>query len=244
MEITVREILVSTLILAIMVGIGVWVSSSIMRNCTERYLDRMSSVPVTDSAKFDYIRRTDVGRFVAEGTLTAVDAVTLPELPGRYTYIRKVQEEYTYHVETYTTTDSKGHTTVHTRTYYSWDEVKRWTYKTETVSFLGQNFKAKDVFRYWPKRDTTIKAEKKPFHDDTRYVYYTCPESYNGIMTGIAKDKTYKSPSFKEGKTIDWYYEDAEANLHSGYALFWIFWVVLTAGIVVLFYCLENKWLY
>ena len=244
MEITLREILVSTLILAIMVGIGIWVSSPIMRGSTERYLDKMSSVSVTDSAEFDYIRRTDAGRFVAEGTLSAVDAVTLPELPKRYTYIRKVQEEYRLHTETYTTTDSKGHTTVHTRTYHSWDEIRHWTYETETVNFLGQNFKAEEVFRYRPMKDTTIKAERKFFQNDTRYVYYTCPEIYDGIMTGVAKDKVYNSPSFREGKTIDWYFKDAEASLQGGYILFWVLWILLTGGVITLFYCLENKWLY
>lgn len=227
-----------------MVGIGVWVSSPIMRGSTERYLDTMSSVSVTDSAKFDYVRRTDAGRFVAEGTLFAVDAVTLPELPKRYTYIRKVREEYRLHTETYTTTDSKGHTTVHTRTYHSWDEIKHWTYETDSVSFLGQHFKAKDVFRYRPRRDTTIKAERKLFQNDTRYVYYTCPATYDGIMTGTAKDKQYNSPHFTEGKTIERYFKDAEADLQGGYVLFWVLWSLLTGGFITLFYCLENKWLY
>ena len=244
MKITKREILVSTLILAIMVGIGVWVSSPIMRGSTERYLDTMSSVSVTDSAKFDYVRRTDSGRFVAEGTLSAIDVVSLPELPRPYSYIRKVQEEYRLHTETYTTTDSKGHTTVHTRTYHSWDEIKHWTYETDSVSFLGQHFKAKDVFRYRPAKDTTIKAERKFFQNDTRYVYYTCPVSYEGIMTGIAKEKAFNEPSFKAGKTIEWYFKDAEADLQGGYVLFWVLWSLLTGGVVVLFYCLENKWLY
>jgi hypothetical protein len=244
MEITKREILVSTLILAVMVGIGVWVSSPIMRGSTERYLDTMSSVSVTDSAKFDYIRRTDVGRFVAEGTLSAIDVVTIPELPRPYSYIRKVQEEYRLHTETYTTTDGKGHTTVHTRTYHSWDEIRHWTYETDSVSFLGQHFKAKEVFRYRPAKDTTIKAEKRLFHDDTRFIYYTCPITYDGIMTGTAKDKTYNEPHFKEGKTVDWYFKDAEASLQGGYILFWVLWILLTGGVITLFYCLENKWLY
>ena len=204
----------------------------------------MSSVSVTDSAKFDYVRRTDAGRFVAEGTLSAIDVVSLPELPRPYSYIRKVQEEYRLHTETYTTTDSKGHTTVHTRTYHSWDEIKHWAYETDSVSFLGQHFKAKDVFKYRPAKDTTIKAEKRLFRDDTRFVYYTCPATYDGIMTGTAKDKVYNDPYFKEGKTIDWYFKDAEADLQGGYILFWVLWGLLTGGFITLFYCLENKWLY
>lgn len=244
MEITIREILFSTLILAVMVGIGVWISSPILRGSTERYLDRMSSVSVTDSSKFDYIRRTDAGRFVAEGTLSAVDTVRLPELARPYSYIRKVQEEYRLHTETYTTTDSKGHVTTHTRTYHSWDEVRHWKYEADSVSFLGQHFKAREVFKYRAKKDTIIKAEKKLFHDDTRFVYYTCPVSYEGIMTGIVKDKTYNKPAFREGKTIEWYFKDAESDLQAGVIIFWVLWLLLTAGLIALFYDLENKWLY
>jgi hypothetical protein len=63
-------------------------------------------------------------------------------------------------------------------------------------------------------------------------------------MTGTAKGKTYNEPHFKEGKTIDWYFQDAERSLQTGYIMFWVLWLLLTGGFITLFYYLENKWLY
>ena len=159
MEITKREILVSITILAIMVGFGVWISSPIMSDATERYLSVASSAVVDEEDEFDYIRRTNAGRFLANGTLSVVDPVTVGELPGAYAEIRKVKEEYRMHTETYTTTDEKGHTTVHTRTYYSWDEVKCWEYKSKKARFLGAIFNLDEVFKIRTKQDTIIKTK-------------------------------------------------------------------------------------
>ena len=84
MEITTREILVSATILAIMVGIGVWLSAPILSKATERYLAVASSAIVNTNDEFDYISRTNAGRFLANGTLSVIDTVRLDELPGVY----------------------------------------------------------------------------------------------------------------------------------------------------------------
>ena len=246
MEITRKEIFLSVLILGIMVGIGVWISPSILRSSFERYLDKVSCVSITDSSRFDYIRKTNAGRFVAEGTLSAIDTVRLPELSRPYSFVHKVKEEYRSHTETYVTSDGKGHTTTHIRTYHSWDEVERWDYAADSVKFLGQRFKAKNVFsyRYHSKRDTIIKVNTEWYERKTRFVYYTCPVSYEGIMTGVAESKNYNDVTFKNDKTIQWYFENAETELQTGIILFWVLWIVLTAAVICGFYALENQWLY
>ena len=244
--ITRREILFSLTILAIMVGFGVWISSSMLSSSSERYLDKVSCVSVTDASEFDYIGMTGAGRFVAEGTLSAIDVVGLPELPRQYSFIRKVKEEYRCHTETYTTTDSKGKTTTHTREYYSWDEVEHWDYAAENVKFLGKKFKAKNVFpfEHHTRRDTIIKVDRGWFEPKTRFVYYTCPVSHKGIITGVAEDNKYKEMRFQEGKTIQWYFQDAESELNTCPFGFWTLWLILTAVIIAGFYSLENEWLY
>ena len=55
MEITKREILVSATILAVMVGLGVWLSAPILSKATERYLAVASSAVVNTDDEFDYI---------------------------------------------------------------------------------------------------------------------------------------------------------------------------------------------
>lgn len=244
MEVTKREILLSITILAVMIGIGVWISSPILSKANNRYIEKASSVVVSDAEKFGYIKRTDAGRFIANGTLSVIDTIRIDGLPKSYSYVKKDKEEYRLHVETYTTTDSKGHTTTHTRTYHSWDVVKTWKYKSERGRFLGQEFKMDDVFRYHSRKDTVVKVKTGFFENDTRYVYYTCPPSFNGIMVGVAQNKEYNEPKFIEGKNSDKYLEDAARSLNAGTAAFWVGWILLTGLLIVGFYYFENKWLY
>lgn len=227
-----------------MVGIGVWISSPILSKATERYLTVASSVEVNTEEEFDYISRTNVGNFLANGTLSAIDTVRLEELPGVYSSVKKVKEEYRMHVETYTTTDGKGHTTTHTRTYHSWDEVKHWNYRAERAMFLGKEFKLNEVYLVKTQKDTIIKVKTKIFENDTRYVYYTAPVSFDGVMLGSAMNHKYENPSFISGSTAEKYIMDQEKNLNGSTVLFWFLWILLTTGIIVGFYALENKWLY
>lgn len=244
MEVTKREILLSITILAVMIGIGVWISSPILSKANNRYIETASSVVVSDAEKFGYIKRTDAGRFIANGTLSVIDTIRIDGLPKPYSYVKKDKEEYRLHVETYTTTDGKGHTTTHTRTYHSWDVVKTWKYRSERGRFLGQEFKMDEVFRYHPRKDTVVKVKTGLFENDTRYVYYTCPSSFNGIMIGEAQNKEYRESRFIEGKNSDKYLEDAARSLNAGTAAFWIGWILLTGLLIVGFYYFENKWLY
>ena len=244
MEITKREILASVTILAIMVGIGVWLSAPILSKATERYFAVASSVVANTDDEFDYITRTNAGRFLANGTLSAIDTVRLEELPGVYSSVKKVKEEYRLHTEVYTTTDGKGHTTTHTRTYHSWDEVKHWNYKAERAMFRGKEFKIDEVYRVRMQKDTIIKVKTKMFENDTRYVYYTAPVSFDGVMLGSAMNRKYEEPKFINGLTAEEYIKNTERKLNGNTVLFWILWSLLTAGMIAGFYALVNKCLY
>lgn len=240
MEVTTREILVSTLIVAVMVGVGVWISSPILTKATSKYLEVASSVVVSDAEKFDYIKRTDAGMFIAEGTLYVTDTVRIPELPNAYSFVRKVKEEYRTHTETYRDSDGNSHT----RTYHSWDEVKHWDYRAENGVFLGQHFNMKELYRYHPKKEATIKVDTKWYETETRYVYYTCPPSFDGILIGSASEHKYNDVKFKEGTTPIRYLDQNERKINMGTAIFWLLWILFTGALVVGFYALENKWLY
>ena len=244
MEITKREILASVTILAVMVGIGVWLSAPILSKATERYFAVASSVVVNTDDEFDYISRTNAGRFLANGTLSVIDTVRIEELPGVYSFIKKVKEEYRLHTEVYTTTDGKGHTTTHTRTYHSWDEVKHWNYKAERAMFRGKEFNIDEVYRVRTQKDTIIKVKAKMFENNTRYVYYTAPVSFDGVMLGSAMNRKYEEPKFINGLTAEEYIKNTERKLNGNTVLFWILWSLLTGGMIVGFYALENKWLY
>jgi lipid-A-disaccharide synthase-like uncharacterized protein len=64
------------------------------------------------------------------------------------------------------------------------------------------------------------------------------------MMSGNAENKAYSGLNFTRDYSIDKAVKRAENNIGIWPAVFWVFWVLLTGGVVVLFYALENKWLY
>lgn len=238
-QITKREILFSTIIVCVMIGLGVWISNPILKSASESALKTVSSVTVNDAEKFGYIKRTNAGDFLAEGTMYTMNPVSLPELDGTYMKIEKVKEKYTMHVQHYTTTDGKGHTQHHTRTYWSWDVVGRKNFVADSVLFLGQFFKLKAI-------DYGIPCEYKETQKESshiRYKYYVHPKDAKGVMTGTCDDKSYKEMAFTRGTTIDKEIERADKRLNSAPIIFWVLWIILTLGLVALFYYFENNWL-
>jgi len=243
-EITIREILFSTIIIAVLTGIGVWISNPIVSTATRRALETVSAVKVNDVEKFGYIKRTNVGKFFAEGSLIANDTIILPEINGRYSFIEKVKEEYRTHTQTYTVSDGKGHTSVRTRTYKSWDVMGREKFESASYSFLGESFTKQDIgYRPSPSRDTII-YNRKFWGNDIRYVYYTVPITVDGLLSGVADDKRFNNMSFTEGSTIQGVEKIAEGWMRTAPILFWVLWEIMTFAIVALFYNLENEWLY
>jgi len=237
-EITSREILFSTIILAFLIGIGVWISNPILKYANEHALKVVSSVKVNDPEKFGYIKRTNAGDFLAEGILVA-DPVSIPDLSGKYMAIKRDKERYTMHTQTYTTTDGKGHTTVHTRTYWSWDVVHTDKWVSDSVTFLSQRFKLKNISYYWhTAHNTTIKESS-----NIRYVYYTHPESVKGLMIGVADNKKYQNLSFQENATIDKIVKNSENRIKNSPIAFFVFWTIFIIFALFIFYRFENYWL-
>ena len=238
-KITGREILFSTIIVCVMVGLGVWISNPILRVATENAMKITSLVKVNDDEKFAYIARTNVGDFLAEGEIVAIDSVSIPDINGYYLQIDKVKERYTIHTRTVTTTDSKGHTHIRTEIYWSWDRIGKEVFCSDSVRFLGQEFLV-DSIAHWI--NTSYKETIKE-SGSIRYKYYTYPTKTKGVMHGVCDDKTYKKLKFDEGDTIESVVKSAEERISGSPVLFWIIWMIITAGIIFLFYYAENNWL-
>ena len=240
MEVTKREILFSTLILSIMLGIGLWLSNPILFNVKQTELEYISAVQIDqDPEKFDYIERTDVGMFLANGTMEAVAPVSIPDIAGQYMIIRKVKERYTMHTRTVTETDSKGHTHTRTETYWSWDHVSTENFRTERVEFLQKTFFINNVdFKENLDYHSTIKESSS-----IRYVYYTYPKRVEGCMEGITENKHFYNLKFYKNYTIEDTINQVEFRSKSLTVLYWFIWFLLTAGLIVLFYYAENNWL-
>lgn len=242
-KITWREILFSTLIIAALYGLGVWISNPILSSAMSEAQKVISSVKVKDSSKFNHIKRTNVGFFLAEGELIANDTITIPDIPGIYSRIVKVKEEYRAHVQTYTTTDGKGHTQTHTRIVHSWDKVGEQNFITGSYTFLGERFTGKDIdYGASPMKDTTI-YNRKLLGNDVRYIYRTTPVTVKGVINGISDNKSFNDTKFKRDVTIEDIVKRAEKKEHNAPITFWVLWWIMTAAVVFLFCYCENEWL-
>ena len=239
MEITKREILFSTIIFSLMLGLGVWLSNPILSSVHEKELRYASSVRVYTDSEFDYIRRTDAGDFLAEGRLSAIDPVSIPDIPGKYMEISKEKEKYTMHVQTYTTSDGKGHTTVHKRTYWSLDHVHTDHFVSDSVMFLGNSFGENDIkFNRNLSYHSTIKESSH-----IRYIYRVYPTDTLGLVIGNCKDKSYNSMEFKPGMNIEKFNENINSRTNGQTFIYWFLWFIVTGLLIFLFYYFENKWL-
>lgn len=236
-EITKREIIASISIVAVMILIGVLISGKISEHQMDKNEVYNKAVKIESKDLFRYGMDTNVGNAFVYGDLEAVDTVTYPEIGGKYMYIEKVKEKYTMHTETYTTTDGKGHTQVHTRTYWSWDRVGSEDIKCKEISFCGITFKSSkfDI----PHTDY-IDTIKESSH--IRHKYYGTGTKFTGTIFTELKDKTISDhTNFYNNMNIEETVERLESG--SGEIVFWILWIILIIICVFGFYYLDNNWL-
>lgn len=236
-EITKREILASISIIAVMILIGVLISSKI----SERQMDRNEiynkAVKIESTDLFQYGMDTNVGNAFVYGDLKAVDTVTYPEIDGEYMYVEKVKEKYTRHTRTVTYTDSNGKTKTKTETYWTWDIVGSEEKKCNEVTFCGITFNSNKINLPYSNYIDTIKESYY-----IRYKYYGVGTEFTGTIFTNLRDKTISdNTSFYKDTNIEETVEYLESG--GGQIIFWIFWILLILGCVYGFFYIDNKWL-
>ena len=240
MEITKREVVASVTILAIMLALGLWISGLITEDRMDRDEVYNKAVRIEDGDIFEYGMRTNVGNAFVYGDLLAVDTVTYPEISGEYMYIRKVKERYTMHtrrVARTRTVNGKTQTYYVTETYWTWDEIDRESKTCNEISFAGVVFPTRKIDIPGMYHIDTIKESST-----IRYVYYGVSTKYTGTIFADLRDGTIPDGTrFYNNQTIE-----ATVELKQSFnwnALFWIFWIALTGGLIYGFYYLDNWWL-
>lgn len=241
-EITKREILASITILAVMLLIGFLIGGKISEYQMDKNEEFNKAVKITSTEMFQYGMSTNVGNAFVYGDLEAVDTVTYPEIGGEYLYVEKTEEHYNRHTRTVTKTrtNSKGETETYEEkeVYYSWDYYDSWNTHSSQVKFC------KIIFPY--TKISTPRTEyittKQGFLSDVRFVYYGCKAKYTGtVYTKLQDDSISDNSSFYINNTIDETVKHLESGI--GLILFWIFWIILTAGSIFAFYYFDNNWL-
>lgn len=255
-EITKREVLVSSVILCAMLTVGLFINSSISEHTAAKNEVLISAVQIDSPSTFAHALKTNVGNVLAYGTLEAVDPVSFPELSGRFLAANKIREEYTMHVETYTVTDSEGNSHVETRTYWSWDYSGQATEQASTVTFLGHStspdsFIMNNMSRLSLSQDELssdcpyrLRGNYLYKDSDTRYYYKVIPVSTVGTVQATLMDNQFASQAtFYPNQQPDDVIENSLRFQNVPNIIFWVFWSLLIAGAIVGFCYLDNRWL-
>lgn len=238
-EITPREIIASISIIAVMILIGVLISSKISEAQMDRNEVYNKAVKIESTDLFQYGMDTNVGNAFVYGDLEAVDTVTYPEIGGNYMSVKKETEEYTRHTRTVYEYDDEGNVTgSHEEVYYTWDNIRNEELSCNKVKFLGIEFNYGQI--YQPYRNY-IKTIYDDYDNDIRYVYYGSGTKYTGTIFTDLRNKTISNTKFYEGMNIEETVEYLESG--GGEIIFWIFWILLTSGCVFGFFYIDNKWL-
>lgn len=240
-EITKREVLASISIIAILLLIGVLISSKISEHQMDKNEIYNKAVKIKESDIFEYGMRTNVGNAFVNGDLKVVDTVSYPEIGGNYMYVEKVKERYTMHTRTVTyTTGSGKNKTTHTRVehYWTWDRVGSEDKTCKELIFCGVTFPSSKINIPSPDYIDTIKESS-----DVRYKYYGTPTKFKGTIFAKLKDGTIPdNTNFYNNMSIDETYESLKYG--NGWLIFfWVVWAVIIIACVIGFYYLENKWL-
>jgi len=240
MRITKREIISSVVIIAIMVIIGFVINESIQQYLLEKYQTYDTAVQIESEELFRYGMKTGIGHAFVYGNLKTIDPVTFPEIGGAYSYIKKEEQEYRRHSRTVTKTykDSNGNTKTKTEIeyYWTWDTMRTESKISTKISFLNVEF---DYSKIPFPSSSQIATLDTGYHE--RNVYYGSKAECEGTIFTILSNDTISKTSFYENLTITETIERLETGAEL--VIFWIFWILLTVGLVIGFYYLENRWL-
>ena len=121
-EITVREILTSISIIAVMLLIGFVISGSIKQGEADYNEQFLKAIKIEGQDLFQYGMDTNIGSAFVYGDLDAVDIVTYPEIEGEYMYVEMDTERYTMHTRQVAhtrTVNGKTETYYTTETYWT-----------------------------------------------------------------------------------------------------------------------------
>lgn len=237
MKVTKREVLASIVIVCLMLTIGFFISNEIDAELLNKYQEYNTAMQIVDDAElFEYAMRTNVGNAFIHGDLAAATPISINDIKGEYSYIRRDKERYTKHSRTETYRDSKGNS--HTRVvhYWTWDLIDRDKWHCAAITYLGHEFDYGTIELPAPKY---YGIKDCGYH--LRYVYYVCAPKYIGTLYTRIDNHTIEQTTFYNEYEI----EDCIKRLESGWQkiLFWVVWIIIICATVYGFYYLENDWL-
>lgn len=246
-RITKRELLASVTIIAIMFILGFVIAGKIGNWQMDKNAEYYKAARITDSEMFQHGMETGIGNAFVYGSLEPMDLVTYPEIGGQYMLVEKVEEHYNRYEEEVTKKDSNGKEYKEKEVYYRWDIEDRESRNAKEIKFSGVAFPYGKINLPRPEYIETIFGGKVWSRSSGEYVkvrfkYYGCQGPYIGTIYSDLRDNTIANGSpFYDGQAIDEAVDFLTSN--GGIWAFWIFWIILTCGVVIGFFYLDNRWL-
>lgn len=241
MEIKKREVIASVVIIAFMLIIGFAISEKIRQSLLEDYQVYDTAAQINDDKElFEYGMKTNVGYAFVYGELKTLDPVSYPEVSGKYSYIKKEEQEYRRHsrtvTKTYTDSNGRTHTKTEIEYYWTWDTMKKESKTATKISFLNVEFAYEKI--PFPSSHQ-LEIVNTGYHE--RNVYYGTETDFQGTLFTSLKENTINNTKFYKNKTIAETIENLETGVEI--VIFWILWILLIIVLVIVFYYFENKWL-
>lgn len=224
-----------------MLIIGFAISEKIRQSLLEDYQVYDTAAQINDDKElFEYGMKTNVGYAFVYGELKTLDPVSYPEVSGKYSYIKKEEQEYRRHsrtvTKTYTDSNGRTHTKTEIEYYWTWDTMKKESKTATKISFLNVEFAYEKI--PFPSSHQ-LEIVNTGYHE--RNVYYGTETDFQGTLFTSLKENTINNTKFYKNKTIAETIENLETGVEI--VIFWILWILLIIVLVIVFYYFENKWL-
>lgn len=242
-ELTLHELLMSCFIVGVLMFIGYCISNTIERHVHNKQLIYRQAAQIDKNGEqFELALNTDIGNAFVEGNIKTIDTVKHPKLNGEWMSIDARYQKYTMHtrVVTYTTTDSKGRSKTHhrTETYWTWDLYKREHHTSNKLKFLGVELPI-SKFKFNNCQQSII--VDNGYH--RRICFTMIPKTLFGTAFMTIRNKSIDGHAeFYNNTSIKPLYEYYTTSY--AVTIFWIIWIILIIGGVILFFVSDNLWLH
>lgn len=244
MEFTHREKIVSIGIGAIIIAIIVVLFNGLSAKEGEYSRILTSATYIDNQETFDYACNTSIGNSIISTTFSTNETVSDGKIQDCL-YIKRDYEEYRQH--TYTTTDSKGHTTVHT--YWSWDHIKTDEFKSNSINIFNKTF---DISNLNPELRNLDNMGTDNFAYHKRYIYSGIKNNSQGVLlTFIENNNIINNDILIKKHTI--FYNKLNSKeaiinqikneVYQGQTATIIFFTTLGICLIFFFGYCENNWL-
>lgn len=259
-EVQKREIALSVAIFFIMLAIGIMISGKIEDGAADHNAELNKAMHIENIKDFHYNRTIGAGPAFAYFEMKTLSPQSIPEVEGEYLYIERHTEVYTRHIRQVPVYNSKGEFShFRTEVYYTWDWAESKIHIGDKVLF-NEIEMCPSRFGNWPSytlrmRDNITDMAKESYYNwdslhiyknnSVRYYYKVVPLEFSGAVY-----VTFLNGDIEEARfplytdvTPNGLYESKLQDSMVDVVFFWIFWIMLTGGLIFGFIYLDNKWL-